>query len=184
MRLVPPPKQLKAKPLKLIRDNLRQAQAVYERASQHDHVVSGHYHWELSFKGLLDAGHVPRLAFGARRGFVTGRLIGDRADCLILPLSELESRKFCGIHCTGSNGTTEVIGESGVFVFGDELDGSLPVFITDTFSTSIRAPLELGPVLIVCAMTSRGRERAASHYQELGRDVQLIDSEPECREVA
>jgi phage/plasmid primase-like uncharacterized protein len=96
-------------------------------ATDNDTKVSIHqYARRKGFKG----------ACGARRGLVTGKLVGLGADCLIVP-SRSPNGDVIGIQCINTDGVKQSYGKIGELVLGDDLSPSLPCAVFEGFASAV-----------------------------------------------
>lgn len=74
-------------------------------------------------------------AAGATRGAVSGRLIGQDADCIIIPQRTYPEAKLCGIECINPEGRKQTFGKKGVLILGNDLDPGLPQLLVEGWAT-------------------------------------------------
>lgn len=76
-------------------------------------------------------------AAGAARGAVSGRLIGQGADCLIVPQRAYPAGEICGIEAINSDGKKQTFGSKGVLILGNDLDANLPQLVCEGWATGV-----------------------------------------------
>jgi len=124
-----------------------------------------------------------RGAFGAKRGNASGKLIGQDADCLVIPSRDWDGN-LIGVECINADGTKQSFGRKGVLLLGDP-EHSDVIHITEGWAT-LHACFELfsrphgGVVAFGCSLLDRAAndclERFSGtpiihHDDEANRDV-------------
>jgi len=105
------------------------AAEIWLRADCSDDAVSGH-EYAIS-KGISHAG-------GAGRATVTGRVVGQNADCLVIPIRNIETNKLVGLQCVNERGVKQTFGQvSGHgLLLGNTLDKNLHWFVAEGWASS------------------------------------------------
>jgi|GEM_PF-526657 len=101
------------------------AKELFAKSSECDEHVAAHQYARR--KGVC-------WAAGARRGFATGRLIGQHADCIVVPMRDLKGN-FKGVECINPEGKKQTFGNKGVLILGNDLDASLLQLIVEGWAT-------------------------------------------------
>jgi hypothetical protein len=85
----------------------RRANTDDEHVGLHPYAIAKEIHW----------------AAGAGRGSVSGRLIGENADCLIIPIYDLNTDSLQGVQCVNAKGVKQTFGRAkgGGLIFGNSL---------------------------------------------------------------
>jgi putative DNA primase/helicase len=118
-------------------------------ATVDDQLVASHPYSQL--KGI-------DRAYRAARGSVSGSLLGQDTDCLIVPLSS-PGGQFKGVECIGIPVFDKTLkkhvtpkmtfGSKGCLILGNTKDKSLPVYIVEGFSDAVSAWRMFGDVVVV-----------------------------------
>ncbi|MEJ1369403.1 MAG: PriCT-2 domain-containing protein [Candidatus Sedimenticola sp. (ex Thyasira tokunagai)] len=122
----PPPKPFR-KPPTSSNPTKRYALEVWLRASnnahRHPYAVSKGITWEA----------------GAKRGKVTGSIVGSHADCLIIPVRDLESNKVMAIQAINHAGIKQTFGglSGNAFICGNTLNRHIPWFVVEGWADAI-----------------------------------------------
>ena len=82
-------------------------------------------------KGITHAG-------GAARGIASGRVIGKRADCLIVPIREHGAGKVQGVQCINPDGDKQTFGSlsGGYLLLGNTLDKTIPWYVAEGWASA------------------------------------------------
>lgn len=113
------------------------ARRIWMKAQTDDALVASHPYAQL--KGI-------DRAYGAARGRVSGGLLGQDADCLVIPL-KTPSGEFKGVECIGQPRWSadkkkhvtpkQTFGSKGVLMLGNTLDETLPVYICEGWADAV-----------------------------------------------
>ncbi|HEB87320.1 MAG TPA: hypothetical protein ENI68_09950 [Gammaproteobacteria bacterium] len=119
----------KAAPSPQNNNTKRYALEIWLRADCSDDAVSGH-EYAIS-KGISHAG-------GAGRAVVSGRIVGQNADCLVIPIRNIETDKLVGLQCVNERGVKQTFGQvSGHgLLLGNTLDKNLHWFVAEGWASS------------------------------------------------
>jgi len=95
-----------------------------------DKVVTSHP-YAIS-KGIQSAG-------GAGRVTATGSVIGKNADCVIVPVRNIQSDKVQSVQCINSRGTKQSFGpiSGGALILGNTLDKSLTWYVCEGWASAV-----------------------------------------------
>lgn len=142
---------------------LSKARRIWMEAESSDYLVASHPYCKL--KGI-------DRACGAARATVSGCVVGQNADCIVIPLRSLEGR-FKGIEVIGAPAwdgkrkkhTTpkQTFGSKGVLLLGNTLDKSLPMYIVEGWADAVSVWRLMGDV-VVCAVF--GDKKRQEYYAE------------------
>jgi putative DNA primase/helicase len=111
-------------------------------------------------------------AAGAARGRVTSRLVGNAADCLIIPMHTLDG-EFCGVECINPEGTKQTFGNKGVLLLGDKENKSLPIHLVEGWADGVSAKHFFGDVLVVVVFGLGMLEKKAAEIQSYNSDSSI-----------
>jgi putative DNA primase/helicase len=75
-------------------------------------------------------------AAGAGRTIASGRVVGQNADCIVVPLRTLDA-ELVGVEIIGAEGAKQTFGRKGVLVLGNDLDPTLPTFVVEGWATAV-----------------------------------------------
>lgn len=76
-------------------------------------------------------------AAGARRGRVTGRLVGQSADCLLIPQRTLQG-ELIGVECINPKGVKQTFGNKGILILGNDLDVTVPMLVLEGWASGAK----------------------------------------------
>ncbi len=76
---------------------------------------------------------------GVKRGIATGKIIGNEADCIIVPIREFATGKVMGVQCINSDGDKQTFGSlsGNGFFCGDTLDKSVRWFVVEGWADAV-----------------------------------------------
>ncbi len=99
-------------------------------ADSSDLVVSAHQY-------VIDKGI--DWAAGAARGKASGRLIGKNADCLIVPIRNVQTNRFQGVQCINSEAVKQSFGSvsGGALILGNTLDKTIPWYVCEGWASTV-----------------------------------------------
>ena len=82
-------------------------------------------------KGIESAG-------GAGRGIVSGALVGKPADCIIVPIRNIETDKVQGVQCINTEGAKQTFGavSGGALLLGNTLNKSLIWYVCEGWASA------------------------------------------------
>ena len=112
-------------------------------------------------------------ACGAARGTVTGRLIGNGADCIIVPMRTLTG-ELTGVECINGDGVKQTFGSKGVLLLGNTLDKSLPIYVVEGWADGAAAWRYYGNVAIVVTFGKGKQEPFARALDAARPDREII----------
>lgn len=76
---------------------------------------------------------------GARRGPVTGRMVGRDQDCLVLPIRDVATGKLFAVQAISPGGTKQTFGplKSHGLLIGNARDRSIPWYVAEGWATAV-----------------------------------------------
>lgn len=77
-------------------------------------------------------------AAGAGRARVTGSLVGQDADCIVVPYRTLAG-ELVGVECINTEGQKQTFGRKGVLVLGNDLCPALPILVLEGWASAVHA---------------------------------------------
>ena len=82
-------------------------------------------------KGIESAG-------GAGRTKASGRIIGNEADCIIIPIRDIATDKVQGVQCINLEGEKQTFGNvtGGGLLLGNTLDKSIPWYVAEGWASA------------------------------------------------
>ena len=82
-------------------------------------------------KGIESAG-------GAGRTTASGRIIGKDADCLAVPIRDIQTDKVQGVQCINISGDKQTFGAvtGGGLLLGNTLDKSIPWYVCEGWASA------------------------------------------------
>ena len=78
-------------------------------------------------------------AAGAGRGKASGSVIGKNADCLIVPIHNIQTNRVQGVQCINLEGCKQTFGgvSGGALILGNTLDKSLTWYVTEGWASAV-----------------------------------------------
>jgi putative DNA primase/helicase len=125
-------------------------------ANRDDQYVATHPYAQR--KGIYCAG-------GAGRAEATGRLIGKKVDCLIVPQRTLEN-KVVGVEVIAPDGTKQTFGNKGILILGNDLDADVPQLVCEGWATGFRLLHIMKNAAIYCCFGKGTLEKTARKIAE------------------
>lgn len=112
-------------------------------------------------------------AAGARRGLVSGRVVGRNADCVIVPIRDVSTFEVVAIQAINQDGKKQTFGniKGHAFLCGNELDRQLPWYVVEGWADGIAMAFAVheGNAFCAAAMGKQNMravaEGLASRYQ-------------------
>jgi hypothetical protein len=103
---------------------------LFKSANKDDDFVSGHQYAIDS-----DIYH----AAGAGRGVASGCIIGQQADCIIVPCRDIQTDKVIAVQCINVEGKKEIFGDvkCGALILGNSLDLRTPWYVVDGWANAV-----------------------------------------------
>lgn len=76
---------------------------------------------------------------GAARGIASGRVIGRNADCVIVPIRDIQTDKVVAVQCINPDGKKQTFGtlSGNGFVCGNTLDKSIRWFVCEGWADAV-----------------------------------------------
>jgi len=127
-RKIPSPKA--TKPPKSQPNTSAYALRLWLAADCHDSTVAGHQY--AKDKGI-------DWAAGAGRGGASGKIIGKNADCIIVPIRNIQTNKVQGVQCIVSSENKQNFGavSGGALILGNTLDKSLTWYVCEGWASAV-----------------------------------------------
>ena len=104
-------------------------------------------------------------AAGAGRARVTGSLVGQDADCIVVPLRTLDG-EFVGVECINAEGAKQTFGRKGLLALGNDQDSTVPTFVVEGWATAVHTLHAFG--WNACAVVAGGKGR----LDQVARDLE------------
>jgi phage/plasmid primase-like uncharacterized protein len=123
----PEPRQRPQEPHKEVLRTFAYAESIWGSVRRYDDYVASHPYCQR--KGIKHAA-------GAGRARVSGKLIGQDADCIVVPLRDLFTGELVGVECINAEGKKQTFGSKGVLILGNDLDKTLPILICEGWATT------------------------------------------------
>ncbi len=78
-------------------------------------------------------------AAGAGRGGASGKIIGKNADCIIVPIRNIQTNKVQGVQCIVSSENKQNFGavSGGALILGNTLDKSLTWYVCEGWASAV-----------------------------------------------
>jgi len=105
------------------------AAEIWLKADCSDSAVAGHPY--AIAKGISHAG-------GAGRAVVSGRVVGKNADCIVVPIRNIETGKVVAVQCINPDGKKQTFGpvSGNCLLLGNTLDLELPWFLSEGWASA------------------------------------------------
>ncbi len=140
------------------------ARALWAKVSRDDAIVAGHPYCQAKRIGW---------AAGAGRGRATGTLIGQGADCIVVPVRSPDGA-LVAVECLSEHrdGTGKFLRQSfgpksqGWLTLGNDLDPHLPRYVVEGWATGAKMLEHLGGHCAVYVAFGQGRLRAVAEEIE------------------
>ena len=132
------------------------ARAIWQRVDQSDYAIAGH---PYAVRKRI------RHAAGAGRATVTGSLVGERADCIIVPMRTLAG-ELVGVECINPEGKKQTFGNKGILILGNDLDPKLPQLVVEGWACAVGWFLIHKGNIAVYAAFSKSRLRPVAEEVE------------------
>ena len=138
------------------------AQDIWQRADKSDAAVCGH--------AYAITKQIPWAA-GAGRGVVSGRQLGQRVDCLIIPITDIASGNLQGVECINALGKKQAFGvkSGGALVLGDTSRKDVPWSIVEGWASTVACCDWFKRDPVVCAFGKHAMDAVAKaialHYR-------------------
>jgi hypothetical protein len=117
-------------------------------------------------------------AAGAGRGNASGSIIGKNADCLIVPIRDIETNKVQGVQCINPEGRKQTFGSvsGGALILGNTLDNSLPWYVCEGWASAVSMVFHHQNGNGVCAASfgKSNQKKAAELIAEAHRPKEII----------
>jgi putative DNA primase/helicase len=143
------------------------AKKLFLAASNDDAHVMAHS-YAIS-KGLESAG-------GAGRGKASGSQIGRDADCLIVPIRNIETNKVQGIECINAEGVKQTLGQKsgGALILGNSLQKSKPWYILEGWASTYSTVYHHNKHTAVCAFGKGSQDSVAREINRIYNPDEII----------
>lgn len=93
-------------------------------------------------------------AAGAGRAPVTGRVVGNQTDCLVVPIRTDATGKVQGVQCINPDGAKQTFGRitGGCLVLGNTLDRRIPWYVAEGWASAVSVVFHHSKGNAVCAV--------------------------------
>lgn len=132
------------------------ARAIWQRVDRSDSAIAGH---PYAIKKRI------RHAAGAGRAIVTGSLVGERADCVVVPMRTLAG-ELVGVECINQDGKKQTFGNKGILILGNDLDPKLPQLVVEGWACAVAWFLLYRGHIAVYAAFTKSRLRTVAEQVE------------------
>ncbi|MEE9451868.1 MAG: primase-helicase zinc-binding domain-containing protein [Gammaproteobacteria bacterium] len=100
-------------------------------------------------------------AVGAGRGVANGKLLGENADCVIVPMHFFNG-DFAGVECINSIGLRQTFGNKAILKLGNDLDQSLTAYVVEGWASGCAQFIRYnGHVLVLVCFGKNQMNQAA-----------------------
>jgi len=146
------------------------AREIWARVDRDDATVAAHPYAARK--------QIPHAA-GAGRARVTGSLVGQHVDCIVVPYRTLDG-ELVGVECINTEGKKQTFGRKGVLVLGNDLDQALPLLVLEGWASAVHALNAYR--WNACAVVAGGKHRLERVAAELerrhpGREITICTEE-------
>ena len=93
-------------------------------------------------------------AAGAGRGLASGKVIGQDADCLLVPIRTDGTGKVQAVQCINAHGAKQIFGQvsGGCLVLGNTLDRHIPWYVAEGWASAVSVVFRRSRGSAVCAV--------------------------------
>ena len=117
-------------------------------------------------------------AAGAGRGVASGSLIGKEADCLIVPIRNIETDKIQGVQCINADGIKQTFGSvsGGALILGNTLDKSLSWYVCEGWASAVSTVFHHlgGNGVCACSFGKSNQRKVAELMAEAYQPKEII----------
>ncbi len=144
------------------------AAKIWIRARCTDEAVAAHSY--AIKKGITTAG-------GAGRCKVSGAVIGQDADCIVVPVRDLESQRLTAVQCVNSSGAKQSFGSisGNALLLGNTLNRKLDWFVCEGWASAYSAVFHhfKGNACAAAAFGKGNLDNVAARIAEIYDPIQL-----------
>lgn len=78
-------------------------------------------------------------AAGTARGKASGKIIGQQADCIIVPIRDIETNKVLSVQCINPGGNKQTFGpvKGNALLLGNTLDKRIPWYVCEGWASAV-----------------------------------------------
>jgi hypothetical protein len=115
-------------------------------------------------------------AAGAGRGKASGKLIGKDADCIIVPVRNIQATKVQGVQCINVDGVKQSFGSisGGSLLLGNTLNRKATWFVAEGWASAVSTVFHLGEEVCACAFGKGNMEKVAKQIAAYYSPDQII----------
>jgi hypothetical protein len=115
-------------------------------------------------------------AAGARRGVASGKIIGRNADCLIVPIRNIETNVVQGVECINAVGRKQTFGHKvgGALILGNTLRLTEPWYVAEGWASSVSTVFHHKKNVCVCSFGKSSQQGVASLISQFYRPHQIF----------
>jgi putative DNA primase/helicase len=148
----------------------RYAKEIWLASDRDDHLVASHPY--AIKKGIDGAG-------GCARGRASSNLpsgIGINADCLVVPIRNIETNKIQGVQCINEHGIKQTFGKvtGGALLLGNTLKKDSPWYVCEGWASAYSTVFHHRKNVAVCSFGKGNQEKTAHAIAEAYRPGEII----------
>jgi phage/plasmid primase-like uncharacterized protein len=115
-------------------------------------------------------------AAGAGRGNATGKLIGKNADCIIVPIRNIETSSVQGVQCINPEGIKQSFGSvsGGALIIGNTLNLSDTWYVVEGWASAVSTVHHHGKQVCACSFGKSNQDAAAQKVYKKYRPKELV----------
>ena len=107
-------------------------------------------------------------AAGAGRGKASGKLVGKDADCIIIPVRNIEGTKVQGVQCINEDGIKQSFGSisGGSLLLGNTLNRNATWIVAEGWASAVSTVFHHGEEVCACAFGKGNMMNVANQISE------------------
>ena len=115
-------------------------------------------------------------AAGARRGAASGKIIGRNADCLIVPIRNIETDIIQGVECINVAGRKQTFGRKvgGALILGNTLRLTEPWYVDEGWASTVSTVFHHKKNVCVCSFGKSSQQGVASLISQFYQPDQIF----------
>ncbi|MDQ7049375.1 MAG: PriCT-2 domain-containing protein [Enterobacterales bacterium] len=162
--------KIKSAPFKKLNNTNSYALKLWQGAITDDRLTRSHP-YAIS-KGIQSNG-------GASRGIASSRkIIGTNADCIIVPIRNIQTDKVQGVQCINCDGRKQTFGRvsGGGLLLGNILDKTIPWYVCEGWSSAYSMVFhhQDGNGVCVCSFGKSNQQKVANLIAEFYKPNEII----------
>ncbi len=117
-------------------------------------------------------------AAGAATGKASGKIIGKDADCIVVPVRDIETNKVQGVQCINSGGRKQTFGSlsGAALILGNTLDKTLIWYVCEGWASAVSMVFhhQKGNGVCACAFGKSNLDKVAENIAAIHNPSEVI----------